>query len=589
MAHTAKSVEQLWSKRNILTYPDSYVLFICTSHTSFKPPSTEPSLKFTPKNLQPQVFLTSLLLSTIYSNISTDSSDSLFCNPNLDNNTYIGSSNRGNIIRFNDLLPPLTKSGEIGTLPSFALSTFQPKHTIQTESIQVHIQFTDRSYDVIQDTLHKTTNHRNYQIYKKKKQRFTEMVNNPKIRQSKRIRNKLEKEIFHFDTSSNGHKKKKTTKNKKPKPKQPPKPPTPKSLNLPKLEPRKRAVSEDSVSSMSVSLDVDTNQNTKKRKAQKMENFEERPNKKRKLNGSASHTTKIIDNDVIGDSEDDIFDETQPQNSLIYDISLDDFKLDFFLSLFPQLLVTHHLVYCMNSYQHYYYQSYFSSDKNQYEWIQTDSHLTDIFHRYIDDHFAADDDDNEHKVDYNVNSEKFKDYQNRKIVLFFQIRPRADTYTDTCETIEHHNDLLLDNLYEINGCGEEGDDIDEENAMIYIEDDSDFDEDIPMDSCEDSLVSNVIKAIIDQEMNGLEEVDESEKDAVVPGSWESGLCALCERKFSSNKCNEEEWIECDECNLWYHVMCSGLSNRAFAQFQNGDKHKKYKCLMCNEKETGREI
>ena len=114
---------------------------------------------------------------------------------------------------------------------------------------------------------------------------------------------------------------------------------------------------------------------------------------------------KIIDNDVIGDSDDDEEDENHISSQLypiqnneegeerdnvqdinsdqdinkcaishsyIYEVSLDDLKFAFFLKLFPQLHITHHLVYCQNSYNHYYYQNYFSSTDNKYEWIQTD-------------------------------------------------------------------------------------------------------------------------------------------------------------------------------------------------------------------------
>ena len=287
-------------------------------------------------------------------------------------------------------------------------------------------------------------------------------------------------------------------------------------LNLPDLEPRKKPISEDSVSSMSVTPDqsqmnihgqMRKKTNGKKRKL--IQNLigknghNQRQNKKRKLNNNNSGL-KIIDNDVIGDSDEDE-EETKTQitskskskskqkqkqkqrhtqkepksekttitaangvgtrtdtnnhqdeleeiemedfeisHSLIYEITLDDFKFSFFLSLFPQLFVTHHLVYCQNSYHHYYYQNYNSSIDNKYEWIQTDIQLMDIYHRYIENHFVT------NKIDYNIiNQNKYNDFKNRKIVLFFQIRPRSDTESDE-ETIEYHKQLLMDNLIQIN-------------------------------------------------------------------------------------------------------------------------------------------
>eukprot|EP01084_Bolivina_argentea_P227437 384119_1 len=153
LEQTAKSIEYLWSKRNFITYPQS--------------------------------------------NVNIDSTQPLYCDLNV--NTYINSSTTENIIRFNDLLPPLHTSGEISNLSPYNLSTFIPKNTLfNIQNIQIHIQFTDRSYDTIQNTLKKSRDHDKYLSIKRKKRRFHELSNNKNIRQSKRIRNKLHREIFDF-------------------------------------------------------------------------------------------------------------------------------------------------------------------------------------------------------------------------------------------------------------------------------------------------------------------------------------------------------------------------------------------------------
>eukprot|EP00483_Globobulimina_turgida_P010554 UN10575 len=158
LEQTAKSIQYLWSKRNIISYPES--------------------------------------------NASVDSTESLHCDLNI--NTYITPSTTENILRFNDLLPPLLCSGEISNLSSHNLSTFAPKHIFNIESIQIHIQFTDRSYDAIQTTLKRSRDHSKYLLIKRKKRRFRELsANNPNIRQSKRIRNKLHREIYDFDNNPN--------------------------------------------------------------------------------------------------------------------------------------------------------------------------------------------------------------------------------------------------------------------------------------------------------------------------------------------------------------------------------------------------
>ena len=610
-------------------------------------------------------------LETLDRNASIDSIENLHSDVNaINDNVYISRNKCENIICYNDLLPPLLKNGEILNVASYNTSTFQPEYSFKIETIQLHIQFTDRSFDLIQHTLKKTKETR------KKKPDYHHKNGG--------LNNHHKKKKTH----KNGKKLKTKKKNKKrnieqSKPDDPPPAKTASQsrslsiLNLPDLEqPKIKPISEDSVSSMSVTPETFNNhkkknhkhRNGKKRKLKNNNNNltqnNGRPNKKRKLNkGNNKNGLKIIDNDVIGDSDEDEEEEEieelteenitgtgedddyedikfEAEHSLIYEISLDDFKFSFFLSLFPQLFVTHHLVYCLNSYKHYYYQNYFSSINNKYEWIQTDIQLMDIYHRYINNHFIK------NKMDYNIiNHQKYNDYKNRKIVLFFQIRPRSDTESDH-ETIEYHKQLLMDNLIQINKYRKNEDNDnhknknknknngkhnkknhhkrnnndlfnnDNSNTFYMIDDDqdtdntdfNDYNDDLIDDqyksiyinsSKQDVLVSNVIREINktndnDNNENDNDNDNDDEKGksiSIVPGSWESGLCGFCEKKFSTNKCTEQEWIECEFCGKWYHVICSGLTMKDYLKFQNQQQNdndkknknkKKYKCLMCNE-------
>eukprot|EP01083_Nonionella_stella_P213459 769907_1 len=153
------------------------------------------------------------------------------------------------IIRFNDLLPPIRRDGELSRLYGYNLTRSLPQQSIRMEMIKVHIQFTDRSYYAIQKTMKQSSD---YDKYQRKKRRLRELsTNNPKIRQSKRLRNKLHREIYSFsddDSSDIG-------------------------LNLPDLEGTQNGRKEDSVSSMSMTPQLQLNEPARK---------------KRKINGSSS-------------------------------------------------------------------------------------------------------------------------------------------------------------------------------------------------------------------------------------------------------------------------------------------------------------
>ena len=49
-------------------------------------------------------------------------------------------------------------------------------------------------------------------------------------------------------------------------------------------------------------------------------------------------------------------------------------------------------------------------------------------------------------------------------------------------------------------------------------------------------------------------------------------CGLCEAEYNING----DWIQFDECNVWYHIDCAGLeSEEAWDQMQDTDVE--YKC------------
>mmetsp|Transcript_58029 Transcript_58029/g.96229 ORF Transcript_58029/g.96229 Transcript_58029/m.96229 type:complete len:371 (-) Transcript_58029:116-1228(-) len=65
---------------------------------------------------------------------------------------------------------------------------------------------------------------------------------------------------------------------------------------------------------------------------------------------------------------------------------------------------------------------------------------------------------------------------------------------------------------------------------------------------------------------------------------DNGLCAACKQIFASDTCTEQQWIECEFCNEWYHVVCSGLSEEDFAKYESGENADKYKCPSCKRQD-----
>ena len=51
------------------------------------------------------------------------------------------------------------------------------------------------------------------------------------------------------------------------------------------------------------------------------------------------------------------------------------------------------------------------------------------------------------------------------------------------------------------------------------------------------------------------------------------ICPVCNIADNPNSIN---WVECDECNIWYHEICQGLT-----KVPEGDC--KFVCNSCREK------
>ena len=325
--------------------------------------------------------------------------------------------------------------------------------------------------------------------------------------------------------------------------------------------------------------------------------------------------TMSTEKEVIGISEDESMDIDVESDSgfrfgerarvrssqSVHWVKVDDFGLDFFLCSFPQLLTTHHLVHC---------------HRGMYEWIQTDSLLMDIVHRFMEQHDGSTND----------------------ISLRFQIRPRSDTKSDA-KSIANAKQFVVDGLRRIDRVRKDEasskrrqshrwnalsmsleDDDENENALFLVRSDDDDDDDIDLnvdhhryaaiynDDSQHLLMEDVIEAIHQNE-NGPKQPESSEQPlpsssmsshspspSAGAGSWQSGLCGLCHQKYSmkqralskarsmdsdtaSNQ--EQHWIECGVCNKWYHQDCSGLDEEQYAAFQQ-DEGKTYRCLICNE-------
>lgn len=55
------------------------------------------------------------------------------------------------------------------------------------------------------------------------------------------------------------------------------------------------------------------------------------------------------------------------------------------------------------------------------------------------------------------------------------------------------------------------------------------------------------------------------------------ICKICKRKISLNpkKTEEDEWVQCDCCNGWYHLYCIKMEDMS-----DSDKKKNYFCPKC---------
>ena len=178
-------------------------------------------------------------------------------------------------------------NGEIWHLPSYNLSTTSPPpYSFRIERIQIHIQFTDRSYNLIQSTVKQSNDRRKYIAFKKKifgkisSKRDKHRLNGKQI-ENGHLLPKKKKNNHH----TYGKKSKISSKKSKP---SFPSQSIHSLLNLPDLEPKTtKAISEDSVSSMSITPEIEhkeLKQDKKRKRNASSTKHLERPNKKRKLN-----------------------------------------------------------------------------------------------------------------------------------------------------------------------------------------------------------------------------------------------------------------------------------------------------------------
>ena len=305
---------------------------------------------------------------------------------------------------------------------------------------------------------------------------------------------------------------------------------------------------------------------------------------------------------------------SRPQCDLLLSIdgrllvaSASDLRFAFFLCLFPQLLVTHHLIHRDDGGE---------SARPRYEWIQTDAQLRALYHRVV----------------------ARRPHRSGDVALSFEIRPRSDTKSDS-ECIENHALFVLDNLrrmdriraqeeqakrMHVDGDGDEQFETDDEEVEV-LEIAPKHSHDAQLASLcresqthdaanDDSLIASVIRAIHAQHeqfefeqgdevesksaseesmvaMNGCgygEEEEEEEEEEVCVSVAESGLCAYCECMFSERRKGREDWIGCDFCGKWFHAQCAGLSHVEFKQFQSQDEDEsEFKCLLCRAREKGK--
>lgn len=68
--------------------------------------------------------------------------------------------------------------------------------------------------------------------------------------------------------------------------------------------------------------------------------------------------------------------------------------------------------------------------------------------------------------------------------------------------------------------------------------------------------------------------DAAPSETINPKSSEvSDICPICRMADNPKSAN---WVECDECNVWYHEICQGLTKVP-------DSESKFICNSCREK------
>lgn len=55
------------------------------------------------------------------------------------------------------------------------------------------------------------------------------------------------------------------------------------------------------------------------------------------------------------------------------------------------------------------------------------------------------------------------------------------------------------------------------------------------------------------------------------------LCEAKHCKRPSKSCAEVEWVQCDDCNLWYHLLCIDLPPHVAHSIET------FSCFRCDDK------
>ena len=68
-------------------------------------------------------------------------------------------------------------------------------------------------------------------------------------------------------------------------------------------------------------------------------------------------------------------------------------------------------------------------------------------------------------------------------------------------------------------------------------------------------------------------------------------CKVCgELELKDQQANEVKWVECDVCQKWHHIVCSGLDDKDYEFLKRAKKSNKHIFWLCNDcKEASFEV